>query len=88
MMAVGQKQAAQKQFSLLSVVVELRLILRRQQSYDRRKKVFLVKVKQHLAIVRVLDADGTDIFLCRLSQRRHAAQHQAQTQATNCEATS
>ena len=79
MMAVGQVQPTKQQLRLFSVVSQQLLLFRRKQAHDRREVVFLVKVKEHFAVLRVFDDDRFTIAVCRRGQWCHEQDQQRQT---------
>ena len=46
------------------MIFELRLLLRSQQTNDRREVLFLVEIEQHLAVVRVLYDGRFSLAVC------------------------
>ena len=69
MMPVGEVQTTLEQLRLRRMLLELALLLRSQQAYDRREIVFLVEVEKNLAVVGFLYDDCRRLVLTRERRR-------------------
>ena len=58
MVTVRQIKSTEKKLGFVTVVFELRLLLRSQQSYNCREILSLIEVEQYFAVVRIFDDGG------------------------------